>query len=201
MKRRENLPYLSLSKQNMKKDLELLSVSRDYSDNTLSMDLTIDLQRQRFPFCIVWTPLPILTYFLPIIGHMGIATSTGVIRDFSGPYHVAEDSMTFGKPTKYWQLDYTKAKGGVQGWDSAVAEASEIYKGRKHYLCYDNCHSHVATALNLMSYNNSTNWNMVKLGFLMLVHGKYVSFLGFLKTWMPFILLVIIVTLLCLLLR
>lgn len=62
---------------------------------------------------------------------MGIATSTGVIRDFSGPYHVAEDSMTFGKPTKYWQLDYTKAKGGVQGWDSAVAEASEIYKGRK----------------------------------------------------------------------
>lgn len=61
MKRRENLPCLSLSKQNMKKDLELLSVSRDYSDNTLNMDLTIDLQRQRFPFCIVWTPLPILT--------------------------------------------------------------------------------------------------------------------------------------------
>lgn len=135
---------------------------------------------------------------------MGIATSTGVIRDFGGPYHVAEDSMTFGKPTKYWQLDYTKAKGGVQGWDSAVAEASEIYKGRKvsllniflkskniflilkslykifiilpsqHYICYDNCHSHVATALNLMAYNNLTNWNMVKLCFLMLVHGKYV---------------------------
>lgn len=133
---------------------------------------------------------------------MGIATSTGVIRDFAGPYHVAEDRMTFGKPTKYWQLDYTKAKGGVQGWDSAVAEASEIYKGRKvtllniflkpenifliliiiksiilssqHYICYDNCHSHVATALNLMAYNNLTNWNMIKLGFLILVHGKYV---------------------------
>lgn len=45
----------------MKKDLELLPESRDYSDNTLSMDLTIDLERQRFPFCIVWTPLPILT--------------------------------------------------------------------------------------------------------------------------------------------
>lgn len=60
-KRRENLPCLSLSKQNMKKDLKLLPESRDYSDNTLSMDLTIDLERQRFPFCIVWTPLPILT--------------------------------------------------------------------------------------------------------------------------------------------
>jgi len=61
---------------------------------------------------------------------MGIATSMGVIRDFAGPYHVSEDNMAFGKPTKYWQLDYKKAKGGVQGWDAAVTEASEIYKTR-----------------------------------------------------------------------
>lgn len=79
-------------------------------------------------------------YFLPFIGHMGIATSTGVIRDFAGPYHVSEDNMAFGKPTKYWQLNYAKAKGGIRGWDSAVAEASEIYKtrmvsvSRKRYL-------------------------------------------------------------------
>lgn len=61
---------------------------------------------------------------------MGIATSTGVIRDFAGPYYVSEDDMAFGKPTKYWQLDYTRAKGGIQGWDAAVAEASEYYKTR-----------------------------------------------------------------------
>ncbi|KAK1124597.1 hypothetical protein K0M31_005972 [Melipona bicolor] len=184
----------------MKED-ELLSEPQEYSDNMSDMDLAINLERQRFPFCIVWTPLPILTYFLPIIGHMGIATSTGVIRDFAGPYHVAEDNMTFGKPTKYMQLNYAKAKGGVQGWDSAVAEASEIYKTRMHKLCCDNCHSHVATALNIMSYDNSNSWNMVKLALLILVYGKYVSFTGFLKTWMPFCLLVLAVTSLCLLLR
>ncbi|OAD55107.1 hypothetical protein WN48_05582 [Eufriesea mexicana] len=184
----------------MKEDV-LLSEPQDYSDHMSNMDLAINLERQKFPFSIVWTPLPILTYFLPIIGHMGIATSTGVIRDFAGPYHVSEDNMTFGKPTKYWQLNYTKAKGGVQGWDSAIAEASEIYKTRMHNICWDNCHSHVATALNLMSYDNSNSWNMVKLAFLMLVHGKYVSFPGFLKTWMPFCLLVTAFTLLCLLLR
>lgn len=61
---------------------------------------------------------------------MGIATSTGVIRDFAGPYYVSEDNMAFGKPTKYWQLDYTRAKNGVHGWDAGVAEASEIYKTR-----------------------------------------------------------------------
>lgn len=44
----------------------------------------------------------------------------------------------------------------------------------KHNLCCDNCHSHVAMALNLMRYENSTSWNMVKLCLLALIHGKHV---------------------------
>ena len=44
----------------------------------------------------------------------------------------------------------------------------------QHNLCFDNCHSHVALALNLMNYNGSRSWNMVKLALLMLLHGKYV---------------------------
>jgi hypothetical protein len=38
---------------------------------------TVDLARQRFPTCIVWTPLPPLTWILPFIGHMGIADTRG----------------------------------------------------------------------------------------------------------------------------
>lgn len=44
----------------------------------------------------------------------------------------------------------------------------------KHNLCFDNCHSHVAMALNLMRYDNSTSWNMVNLCTLSLIHGKHV---------------------------
>ncbi|XP_053563029.1 transmembrane protein 222 [Bombina bombina] len=149
-----------------------------------------DPERNRFPHCVVWTPIPVLTWLFPFIGHMGICTSSGVIRDFAGPYFVSEDCMAFGKPVKYWQLDpnlvYTT---GSNPWDTAVHEASEEYKHRMHNLCCDNCHSHVAMALNLMKYNNSS-WNMVKLCILCLVHSRYVSFGGFLKTWLPFVLLV-----------
>ncbi|KTG04358.1 hypothetical protein cypCar_00049693 [Cyprinus carpio] len=60
----------------------------------------IDKEMSRYPYCIVWTPIPVLTWFLPFIGHMGICTSAGVIRDFAGPYFVSEDNMAFGKPTK-----------------------------------------------------------------------------------------------------
>ncbi|GJQ65998.1 hypothetical protein Trydic_g4091 [Trypoxylus dichotomus] len=152
----------------------------------------IDKTRDRFPFCIVWTPIPILTWLFPIIGHMGVALSNGVIRDFAAPYTVTEDNMAFGRPTKYWELTPAKASGGVSGWDHGVIEASEIYKGRMHNLFCDNCHSHVATALNIMNYNNSTNWNMVKLALLAAIYSKYVSVGGFLKTWLPFFILVII---------
>jgi hypothetical protein len=39
------------------------------------------VERSRFPFSIVWSPLPVITWFLPIVGHMGITDSRGVIYD------------------------------------------------------------------------------------------------------------------------
>ena len=59
---------------------------------------------------------------------MGIGTTSGVIRDFAGPYYVSEDSMAFGKPTKYWQLNPNNCHYST--WDQAVHEASEEYKHR-----------------------------------------------------------------------
>merc|ERR1712019_290084 len=72
-----------------------------------------DVERSRFPYCIVWTPLPLISWILPFIGHLGIAYSNGVIRDFAGPYHVSEDDMAFGKPTRLWRLEPRK----VQAYD------------------------------------------------------------------------------------
>ena len=61
---------------------------------------------------------------------MGIATSNGIIRDFAGPYTVSEDQMAFGRPMKYVVMDPFLARGGADGWDRAVFEASEEYKTR-----------------------------------------------------------------------
>ncbi|KAA0201840.1 hypothetical protein HAZT_HAZT000275 [Hyalella azteca] len=107
---------------------------------------------------------------------MGIADTDGIIHDFAGPYHVSEDNMAFGWPTKYWQLDPYKAQGGPEAYNKMLFTASQEYRNRMHNLCCDNCHSHVAMALNLMLYENSSHWNMVKLCFLMLVHSRYVRY-------------------------
>lgn len=54
-----------------------------------NMNDKIDPFRVRYPHCIVWTPIPVLTWLFPFIGHMGIARTDGVIRDFAGPYYVS----------------------------------------------------------------------------------------------------------------
>ena len=54
-----------------------------------------------------------------------------------------------------------------------MAKASDVYRGRMHNLCCDNCHSHVAMALNLMRYDGSQGWNMVWLALYMVVKGRF----------------------------
>ncbi|KAK6021770.1 leucine Rich repeat-containing domain protein, partial [Ostertagia ostertagi] len=154
----------------------------------MAVEEKIDIARHRFPFCIVWTPLPVLTWIFPLIGHLGIATSKGIIRDFSGSYCVTEDDMGFDWPTMYWQLSADAVEGGAEAYDRAIREASDEYKGRMHNLCCDNCHSHVALALNTMRYGGHDRWNMVKLGFYIQVYGKS-GFGGFLKQWGFFIIM------------
>ncbi|CAF0833359.1 unnamed protein product [Adineta ricciae] len=176
-------------------------VNQMSDDNFLSNNSTdrIDTKRVRYPHCIVWTPIPVLTWLFPFIGHMGIARTDGVIRDFAGPYYVSEDNMAFGLPTRYLQLDLNRVSslGSSNNlrnvWDKAVEQASDEYKKRMHNLCCDNCHSHVAMALNTMGYDRKYSYNMVSLAFWMFFCGKYVNFGGLLRTWIPFLILASIV--------
>ncbi|KAG7390053.1 hypothetical protein PHYPSEUDO_009015 [Phytophthora pseudosyringae] len=149
-----------------------------------SRSAVIDAAVHRFPFCIVWSPIPITTWFLPFIGHMGLADSKGVIFDFAGPYSVGRDEFAFGAPTRYLQCSV--APEDVDKWDEAVAAGCKIYEKRMHNLCCDNCHSHVAVCLEHAHYAGRKRWNMVQLCFWMFFRGKYVSVAGFVKSWLPF---------------
>jgi hypothetical protein len=53
-----------------------------------------------FPYSIVWTPIPIITWLLPFVGHMGICSSDGTIHDFAGPYFISVGNLAFGSPTR-----------------------------------------------------------------------------------------------------
>jgi transmembrane protein 222 len=59
----------------------------------------------------------------------------------------------------------------------------------KHNLFCNNCHSHVAHALNQVKYQKSTNWNMVILALLLFFKGRFVSQNRTVYTYLPFCIL------------
>ncbi|PSN33610.1 hypothetical protein C0J52_16498 [Blattella germanica] len=147
--------------------------------------MAIDHINDYYPFCIVWSSIPVITWMFPFFGHVGIGTSEGIIRDFACSKHVCENSFAYGSPVKYWQLKYHQAVGWERGWNSAIEEAAEIYSEREHRDCWDNCYSFVCQALNIMKYEGKTNWCAFNLIPRLCWNSKYVSKKRCCMSWMP----------------
>jgi hypothetical protein len=149
-------------------------------------------------YSILWTPLWPITLVLPFIGHTGIADSHGVCNDFQGSYYVGtQGQMAFGNPTRYLKIDVGDLPGGPERWDEALQEANRVYSNRVHNICCDNCHSHVCFALNRMDLKTYgiTQWDMVKLCFLIFFRANFVSVGGFLCQFLPSAILVAVLLL------
>lgn len=121
----------------------------------------------------------------------GIGDSRGVMWDFAGPYTIGTRKLAFGAPTRFFQLTLQGAQE-ARAFDAAVQETNACYSQRMHNLCCDNCHSHVARALNTFGYAAYRRWNMVLLCFMVFFRGRFVSPGAVAKTWGPFAALVVV---------
>jgi len=94
---------------------------------------------EELSFCILWSPLPPITWIFPFIGHMGIADSNGVASDFQGSYYVGDKGrMAFGEPTRALKMNIADLPGGAAQWDEMIIEANRVYSGRIHNIVCDN---------------------------------------------------------------
>ena len=102
-------------------DLGRIAKAKQAVIRTSDPKYKMNADKARFPLRIVWTPLPMLTQFMPSIGHTGIGDSRGVTHDFAGPYYVSIDDLAFGETHKYVVLDLE----GVteQAYDEAIRKA------------------------------------------------------------------------------
>ncbi|TXG59738.1 hypothetical protein EZV62_014311 [Acer yangbiense] len=170
--------------------------------------MPMDPSRARYPCCIVWSPLPVISWLIPFVGHIGICREDGVILDFAGPNFVCVDSFAFGSPTRYILVNKEKqcsispylsgfnAENPYQPnepgreealtWDDALQKSTQEFQHREYNLFTCNCHSFVANNLNRLSLN-SGGWNVVNLAAFMFLHGRWVSISAVLRTFLPFV--------------
>jgi len=175
-----------------------------YEDDAKSMEkipLKLEPSRDQFPFCIVWSPIPLLTWLIPFIGHLGIVTSEGIIHDFAGPYFVNKNKHEtgFGSVTKFYCVSPSQVKhfgvqtNAIDAWDDAIEKSSEKYCDMMHNLITNSCHSHVAMALNRVEFNGFKHWNTLFLILFISYHGRFVSIPRFIKTYLAFTVIIFFV--------
>ncbi|CAO2828085.1 unnamed protein product [Amaranthus hypochondriacus] len=169
--------------------------------------IEIDPKRARFPLCIVWTPLPVLSWLIPFIGHIGICREDGVILDFAGPNFVCVDSFAFGAVTRYLQIDaklcraisLASSRSGEQQnldgseveiftWNDALRNSTMEFQHRSYNLLTCNCHSFVANNLNRLGFGGG-RWNVVSLAALILFKGRWVNTGAAIKSLLPFLII------------
>ena len=152
--------------------------------------LFIDPINQRYPYCIVWTPIPCISWFIPNIGHAGICDSEGIIYDFAGPYFVSVDNMAFGNPTKFVILELNQKE--FEEYDKAVEYGRKCYKKLNYDFFCNNCHSFIARVLNKLNYKGRNNYTMIDVWWILTSKSKYISWMSFLKTYSGFIIIIIL---------
>mmetsp|Transcript_37567 Transcript_37567/g.120511 ORF Transcript_37567/g.120511 Transcript_37567/m.120511 type:complete len:168 (+) Transcript_37567:92-595(+) len=138
------------------------------------------------PLALVWTPIPVISWVLPFVGHMGITDSAGQLHDWHGacaPSAAPPEEMLFGQPARYLEL-----AGGARrdDWDRAIERADEEFGEKCHCMLFgDDCHSHVARALNIVRYMGCAFHNKVALALAVFFLGKHVSLADALRVWLP----------------
>ena len=72
----------------------------------------------------------------------------------------------------------------AEAWDAAVLKASKMFETRLHCMvCGNDCHSHVAVALNLMGYGGFSWWNKVILAAWIFFGGRHTTWGSVVATW------------------
>ncbi|XP_065860071.1 protein RTE1-HOMOLOG [Euphorbia lathyris] len=169
---------------------------------------TVDPKRARFPYCVVWTPLPVISWLIPFIGHIGICREDGVILDFAGPNFVCVDNFAFGAVARYIQINkeldcsislqhyafsnedqYNMNANGrdTLTWDAALRKSTQEFQHHAYSLFTCNCHSFVANSLNRLGFH-SGGWNVVNLAALMFLKGQWVNTGSMVRSYLPFVL-------------
>ena len=163
-----------------------------YSSTKLNIDNNkIFPSKNRYPYCIVWTPIPFLTYILPFIGQTGIANSKGIIHDYSASFFVNIDDFSFGKPTKYLKLDLNEKE--KFDYDKAIEKGDLQFRTLIYNFFRNNSHMYVAYILNQIKYKGKSDFNMIYIWWILILRGKYISFLSFIKTYIGFFIFLLII--------
>ena len=183
------------SSEEIKKENE-----KDFEVIRYRPDVKFDLEHEHYPYCIVWTVIPFITWIIPCIGHAGICNSKGMITDFA--IEINRGKMSIADPTKYILLKYDSRE--IAQLDDAIDDAAQFYRTQKYNFFTNNCHSFVAKCLNKLKYKGKSNYTMVDVWWMIFTQGRFINWKRFFLSYLGFFIflsIILTIIILCVTLR
>ncbi|ELP91384.1 hypothetical protein EIN_154510 [Entamoeba invadens IP1] len=159
------------------------------ADKVVDKKPEIDLDTEFYPCCITWTTIPVISWFLPFIGHPAVCDTKGIHHDYSFPHIVHAGRRTIlGRTFKYLPLQFGD---GVtcDDFEKAIDTANKKWKHIMHKYIIDNCHDYCVDILNDIKYKNKDNWCNFTFMLELLFHSVYVNKSRHFATYLPGIIL------------
>ncbi|KDP34104.1 hypothetical protein JCGZ_07675 [Jatropha curcas] len=185
-------------------DIEHMLSASGFKNEWWPLD-EIDPNKSKFPCCLVWTPLPVVSWLTPFIGHVGICREDGTILDFAGSSFVNVDDFAFGSVARYLQLDREQCcfplnlaghtckhgymhteYGTALTWDEALQSSVRLFEHKTYNLFTCNSYSFIANCLNRLCYGRSMDWNMINVAALILFKGYWIDWKSIIRSFLPF---------------
>jgi hypothetical protein len=136
--------------------------------------------------CVVWTSIPIFSWVLPWIGHVGISDSLGTVHDFQGDFTIGRGQMLFGDPKQKWVVPIDRAV-----LDEAILDTATEFRRVPYSFFCSNCHFFVASCLQragLPTPCGCSDWRRgatAKIIWSIALHGRSISVCDFITIWIP----------------
>eukprot|EP00461_Guttulinopsis_vulgaris_P004283 UN04284 len=110
------------------------TTTQQEQDGEITIDVPpIDPHNKLYPYSMVWGTLPVISWLIPCIGHLGVCDSRGRIHDFHGAYTIRLNRFMTGPVYRYYQWSAEELiEMGVtksQDWDRAVVLSDKHYAG------------------------------------------------------------------------
>ncbi|KAL0217567.1 hypothetical protein RCL1_008148 [Eukaryota sp. TZLM3-RCL] len=125
---------------------------------------------------LLWAPIPILSWFIPFIGHLGLEDSQGNSYDWIGL--VNQNNFCFGRPVRYALLPPIS----LEAWDNAIETSISEYQFKLYTLHGCNCHHFTQSVIrraygkqHLLSYLALYSW----------LKSSYFSLKSRIRTYIP----------------
>eukprot|EP00770_Monocercomonoides_exilis_P002050 MONOS_2034.1-p1 / transcript=MONOS_2034.1 / gene=MONOS_2034 / organism=Monocercomonoides_exilis_PA203 / gene_product=transmembrane protein / transcript_product=transmembrane protein / location=Mono_scaffold00039:132065-133191(+) / protein_length=204 / sequence_SO=supercontig / SO=protein_coding / is_pseudo=false len=174
-----------------------------------------DPERDLYPFSVVWTVIPFLTWLCPIVGHVGICDSQGRVWDFQKSKTIIIDRMKYHRPIKVWRFfratgtDVASQQGRAhlllsnrripEQWDRIIVDGSNLYTQYTYHWKNRNSYHHVAECLNRVDPNSSVHYRTSTIIWRLLKEGKFVRKSSILVVYLPLIILLLLLIIIILL--